>query len=396
MKRFSNWFLVALIATSSIAALTKYLGMVQVNNTLKSFNPNDPTASGYTLVFDDEFNSLSTILTTPANDYAPPGYNWYVTDTTLTPPLRIEFNSAANSNVLVIGTVNSSNYDYGSQLKSAGLNYSVSGNLQKWQNKWNGHTFGGGAYFEARIGFDETLMPGYDPTTNPHHSWPGFWSNDISAIVNNGAEFPYPGQPTYMNAVEDDFFEWPFNGTTEIPPNLSTSSLHNWVGIYEHATCAEGSVSAAGRCDFNNHGQGSNFDNYQFSIPFHNWTAFHIIGQLWVPATFGNGANDCVNVEPPWNSMPTGFVQNYVDGIPYTRTFWCGTIDASPTPNGYSIFSALDLDHLFLNLQGSVNAPVMFDWVHVWQLPAALAESGNSAVSPQPGFTGGNGSGIIP
>ena len=60
----------------------------------------------------------------------------------------------------------------------------------------------------------------------------------------------------------------------------------------------------------------------------------------------------------------------------------------------------IDIDHMQVNIGNDPKHPKdgtnatstsWWDWVHVWQLPAAATASGNSVVTPQANFSGGTG-----
>jgi hypothetical protein len=150
------------------------------------FDPNNPGASGYELVFDDEFNGPSLDRT-----------KWYLQRGWL-PPLSPQYVSVQNGYLTISGD-------------GSGPNVSVSsagpGNSQN--SSWVGFGASGGGYFEARWRFN--------PATSGNGGWPSFWSVP--------AENTYSTKPPKYS-IEID---WEYFGSVFSPPgNLSSGSVQQW------------------------------------------------------------------------------------------------------------------------------------------------------------------------
>ncbi len=121
-----------------------------------AFDPTNPGASGYVLVFDDEFNSIATI---DVNDTKAPGYNWYVWNSwtqTATPASNFSVSGGVLTLTCSLSSTNCTAMMYTSiRSTSANLN-------------GVGTNFAGGWYAEASIAFDHTLV-------NTSDGWPTFW-----------------------------------------------------------------------------------------------------------------------------------------------------------------------------------------------------------------------------
>jgi len=305
---------------------------------LKVFDQNNPAVSGYELVFDDEFNSLSSI---DINATGGPGFNWY-TKQFFTSPSSNTFSKINVSNGIL--TLNSTV----SSVRNSNIATAAPANNQKG---WVGKVFGGGAYFEARISFDPT-------TINPANGWPSFWAMAIEHMALKGAD-QWVGQDVrYSHFIEDDFFE--YDTESFAGSNTYGAAMHDWFGIYKR-TCPKGF------CNINNTaGGGSVFQNAVIKVPSKtDWTQYHTIGQLWVPGSANKG---------------TGYMQNYFDGLLVSTVTWIDSGAGVPPPTGSFAFSIADQNSLVIILGTGINQPLHVDWVHVWQTPSAAAISGNKII----------------
>ena len=267
-----------------------------------AFNPANPGASGYSLVFDDEFNSISTI---DVNNTGAPGYNWYASSFVAGPtsPGNIQ---VANGALTLVQSNN--NFSYG--IGTAGPANNADGFV--------GQAFGGGAYYEARIKFNPANV---NPATT---NWPSFWADSLELWVNNSLHSAHwPGQsptgtgPTsgYNHFVEDDFFEYDLGTTTAY-----NGALHDWYAQI-------GQCGGGWYCDINNNPAGGNggpsgFTTGTPSVPGGtDWTQYHTLGSLWVAGNASNGNH--------------GYIQRYFDGVANTDTVtWTGPPNANPPPSG--------------------------------------------------------------
>jgi hypothetical protein len=298
---------------------------------LPSFNPANPGAYGYSLVFNDDFATLGTI---DVSNTGNTGYGWYCRDFFggSTPARMIQ---VANGELTLLDSSNNS---------SIGIcTAAPSGN----GDGFVGRVFGGGAYFEARIKFNPA---GVNPSAGT--GWPAFWSNAIELWVNNAIwNARWPGQaPTYNHFAALDFFA--FNLVSQAK---YSNIIHDWYGI-KASTCG-----GTWYCEANNTPGGGNvasaFINGQPRVPpGTDWTQYHTIGQLWVPGSAASGF--------------MGYVQGYFDGLPTkTKVTWVSvTTNPPPPPMGTYQFSIIDAQHMAVVLGTGKNVPFTVDWVHVWQI----------------------------
>ncbi len=271
--------------------------------------PFNPSTSGYHLVFEDEFNTATTI---DLADSRAAGFNWYLKGFfggRVTPAQDIK---VANG-ILTLSAPDRA------VLASAAPVRKGSG--------WHGKVFGGGFYIEAQIAFD--------PVQPAHlRAWPAFWSMAIEHL--QGIR---PG--TYEDYIEDDIFE---DDTAHFAGAATYGgAIHDWYGVHDK-TCPGQQY-----CDMTNNGS-SAFQNFVIHAPpTTDWRQFHDFGQLWVPATTGHA----------------GFVQYYLDGRP-TRDIvtWPPGRVASPAP-----FGVMDQDHLVIVLSTGTQT-MQVDWVKIWQKPS--------------------------
>jgi hypothetical protein len=303
-----------------------------------TFNPNDPAASGYELVFDEEFNDLSHI-SFQAPSAVTSGYNFYSSNLVgcgIKPSSQFSLNRD--------GSLHDSGYNGGCgyDLSSVGYAPGKSAGTAAWQMGWVGHAFGQGYYQEARIKFVKAC----DSSTHGF-AFPTIWSDPVEAEAQNSA----PGNMAHF--VELDEMEW-LCGTPSIYYNNSHDWWNNMTG---HIQISNNITSPAGT----------------------NFSQWHVWGQLWV---YGGAPGSCA----------TGYRQAYFDGVPAgNKITWQDCSNAYP-PVAPNIGNMIDNEHLSTNIGTGPASPMDIDWVHVWQLPAAASASGNSAIMPQANFTGGTGS----
>jgi hypothetical protein len=313
--------------TNSVGAAPCFYRL-RLNQLGAPFDPNDPAASGYLLVFHDEFNSASTI---DLNASGFPGFNWYPQQFFGRPPTSSNYIKAANGELTLSGMDATSFYT----LASAAPSTNAAGYV--------GRAWGGGAFIESRFHFDPALM-----NTN---GWPAFWSMAIEHMARPGIADQWPGLAAgYAHFIEDDFFEYDtyaFAGARSYG-----AALHDWYGIWNPTT-----------------GYSNTFNQANFFVHTPagtDFNQFHIYAQLWVPSTNGQA----------------GYVINYFDGSPLSQVSWVGAGPGAPPPSGSSLFSIIDQEHLVLCLGTGVGEPMVFDWVRVWQFGAhAVSYAPNSGVA---------------
>lgn len=290
-------------------------------NALADFDPADPDASGYRIVFDDEFKSSSTI---DVHNELTPGFKWYTGQFYgMKPTPSTAFHMSQAGLVLT-----QDNADlWGNDLCTAGPAQNDRGFV--------GQAWGGGAYFEATFNFTPATVDG-------KNGWPAFWSNALEGCVQ---KTQWPGQAKgYAHYSEDDFFEynpawWGFNGYG--------ATMHDWYGIWN--------VTCPGKfCDIANNHDNLNLIKVPEGTDF---TRFHTYSQLWVPGAVGH----------------RGYVNNYFDGKLMSQTAWADPpADApypGPPPSDPYTFSVLDDQHLTIYLGTGNDQPMTFKSVRVWQIP---------------------------
>ncbi len=299
-----------------------------------AFDPNNPTTSGHTLFFDDEFDSLSTIDTAATGN---PGFKWYTKKFFgygTEPAANI---SIANGILTLNPTGSTGSYNIATAAPSSLLS-----------TGYVGTTFGRPAhayYVEARIAFDQTL------TRFGATDWPAFWSLAVEHMANGGIAAQWPGQISgYEHFMENDFFEYDVFSFSAA--NFFGSARHDWYGKYG---------SGCSFCQVAN----PEFTVANSAAGASDWTQFHRIGQLWV---LGSAENNY-----------QGSQTMYVDGIPCLPSgstckgvpvSWTGnaTCTMGPPPvAGSAAFSIGDCQHLVIILGTAVKWPLQVDYVRVWK-----------------------------
>lgn len=379
-KKYNNLFSQTITIGASACSTTP-------TGTNPIFNPNDPASNGYELVFDSEFNDKNDIdqsCTSPPSNAGctdnQANKNWYLNSwtfpATVTNPatdLAIETPPYSSAKATVLH-IKQSQVNGNWALSTMGPSAGMSKGPAAWQQGWNGKAFGGGWYTEARFSTEYQSCTGgggpgpscvatgtvvqAPPVDNGHAS---IWSyavdhftgdqvfseNDLmDGIKGNNVN---PSAFYLANAIA-----WNGNGGTVGTLKSGCIDVNNLINITDVA-CA---------------GQPANFQDRTHA---HTW------GQLWIPAT------------------PTvqGYTQQFFDGVPMAKFLWDKFVPGQTTNPG-----VIDVDHMQVNIGNdprhaedatASTSTSWWDWVHVWQLPAAATASGNAVVTPQHGFTGGNG-----
>jgi hypothetical protein len=199
-----------------------------------------------------------------------------------------------------------------------------------------GTAFGGGAYIEAVFKFNPK-----DVVAAHSKGWPSFWALAAEGSVVSSAANQWKGQVKgYDHQIEYDFFEYdyvPYN----VPPNVYSSAIHDWYGVYNvtcPGLCQESTASAVSK---------------RAAPVATDFTQYHRYGYLWVPAT----------------ATTEGYARAYFDGEPIgTDVHWTQFTNQPPTPNGQSwAFGIMDRQHLVLILGTGVGEPMTVESVTVWQ-----------------------------
>jgi hypothetical protein len=272
------------------------------------------------------FSSTFTTATVDTAVTGKPGFQWYNCDIfgVHSDPAAVVINSDGSV------TLNGDNTGCTGELVTA---------VQPGSAPFVGHSFGGGAYIEAKLNWQP--LPG--SATNAAF-WPAFWALPIE-----GNMAPYtnqwPGQPQgYAHEIEADFFE-------ALPVDAGTNSygggLHDWYGIYD-VTCApqqECQVTMP-------------YSTGQRTVPAGtHFTQYHRYGFLWVPAT----------------STSMGYAQFFFDDVQVGYTYEWELLGEPPPPptNQPWAFGILDQQHLFIILGTGQSQPMTVQSVDVWQSDAS-------------------------
>jgi|GEM_PF-2323380 len=313
--------------SGSASAGTVYFDDFQIglsNGNDIQFLPSNPLASGFNLIFDDEFDSISTI---DVNHTGADGYKWYVGQYYGSPTATSTMYSVSSGVLTITGCP----VAWGSTLQSTepdssnGLGY-------------HGTAFstGSGIYYEARIAMANISTI----DTTGHALCPAFWSNDIKGCTKLSRTMP--GNPSDFEYIEDDFMEFdPKWGTG----TGYSSTIHDWSGTLT------GTVV-------------NNVANTNSTLPVTTGTDFtqwHTYGVLWVPASAANG----------W----IGYRQAFFDGVPQAAVCWQGNQTGTYPPSGSYMFSLEDEDKFDIILgacQGGT-ATMLVDYVHIYAVDSTAS-----------------------
>jgi hypothetical protein len=346
-----------------------------------TFNPLDPAASGYELVFDSEFNNLNDVDKSCPNPPSsvgctnPAGSNWYLNtwtfpNTATNPNTDIDIEAPPYpSNKTTVLRIHQSQINGNWAMSTMGPSSGASHGPAGWQKNWNGRVFTGGWYTEARFSteWQSCTGPGGTgpscvatgtvvPASNPNKGHASIWSYAMDKFSPGAAVFS-----------ENDLMDGVY-GDSVNPAAFYLTGLLAWNGStgtnsHNGTNCIQSSDLVSLPCG-------------GFASNFQDRTHPHIWGQLWVPAT----------------ATTQGYVQQYFDGVAMGTFTWNQYVSGQTTNPG-----VIDIDHMQVNIGNDPRNPEdvnpetsasWWDWVHVWQLPAAATASGNSVVTPQANFSG--------
>ncbi len=279
------------------------------------------------LVFDDEFNSTSSI--DMSNSHAA-GYDWYL------------------QNWFSTGATNANNVTISNGALMLGGGTGQAALVSAFANSSGGYTgtvFGNGAYMEASIKFDPSAG-------GSAWSWPAFWGLSIEHIIDPGATgvSQAAGQAAgYSHYAEVDIMEY-MNG---LSTGQYLGTIHDWSGTY--STTDGWQINIA------------NYGNSFINVGSVDWSAYHSYGLSWVPQS-GN---------------TPGHATWYFDGQAMSSVYWLapttttaaaalagsdsGSLTPSASASATSTYSILDSQQLALSLQTDSSWPMYVDWVRVWQ-----------------------------
>lgn len=282
------------------------------------FNPAKPAASGYTLMFDDEFTTAKTV---DIDHTGATGYYWYV--------------GQYFSQFFNYPQTPSSMYSLGAGMLSILNNPPQTGMTVHTAEPdavnplgFHGTVFSGGQgiYIEAQIALPNTGL-----ITNSY--WPSFWTEDLKAETLTNEEMP--GNPGYSETIEDDIMEYNPNWGNG---NAYISVVHDFSDQ-----------------DNTNNDYNLTNDNQALPVPVGtNYATWHRYGVLWVPASSANG----------W----IGYRQAFFDGVAEAAVCWQGNQAPTFPPSGSYLFSLKDQDQFDLIFGGCETGlpSLRVNYVHVY------------------------------
>lgn len=197
---------------------------------------------------------------------------------------------------------------------------------------FNGIAFGGGAYIEAEMRFDPSVIS----TLN---GWPSFWALSLCGLISPVECNHWNGQPEgFQNNVELDIFEYLTGDSASY-----ATALHHWYGI-PAMTCPNRACKISSAYSLN---------KKYFPIDF-DFDEFHRYGVLWVPAT---------NLYP-------GYVEFYLDGDLMAGAVSWNLFDSryAPTDSAQDwAFSVIDRQIFILVFGAGAYQHLDIRGVSVWQ-----------------------------
>ena len=196
---------------------------------------------------------------------------------------------------------------------------------------WRGEAFGGGMYVEAAISFSPAMV-----ISQGGEDWPAFWHEALEHVT--GQDQWAAQAPQFSHFIEVDTMEF----LPILEATTYAATAHDWWGEY-------GSTCQPGYCGYASPG------NIIGPFTGRDFTAFHLYGMLWVPAT----------------STTTGSISWYFDRKPVNRVTYNKYVAGLDSPPVSSLkpwaFGVVDGQHLNLQLSTSENEPMTVLSVTVWQ-----------------------------
>jgi hypothetical protein len=160
----------------------------------------------------------------------------------------------------------------------------------------------------------------------------------IEQLASKGKDQWINQERNYEHFIEDDFFE--YDTSSWKGENSYGTTLHDSYGIFGHTCphgfCHETNANAVVKTPSNT-----------------DFTEYHTYSQLWIPS-----ANDNY-----------GCINNYFDGQILSQVTWKKKDIDLPPPQGDSIFSIIDQDHLAIFLGTGNDQPMTINLIQVWQIP---------------------------
>ena len=218
----------------------------------------------------------------------------------------------------------------------------MSGVVKAGSPGYVGTAFGGGGYFEAEIAYNPAAVKISD-------GWPAWWTmaaEHLWALPGSGSRQAAFGQVPYEHFIEADLFE------ALVPPPRHVrsylASVHEWYGAFDKTCkhfCSYSTPYAV---------------NVKSAPPGHDWSTWHKVAMLWVPAT----------------ATAPGSLTFYLDdvqqGVPLEWAQY-DTNKVSPPvePTASWRFGVIDGQHLVLIFGAGRGTPLHVRSVNVWQASAA-------------------------
>jgi len=292
-------------------------GSSDINVDVAAFSPNNPQASGYSLVFEENFTSLSGI---DVNNTGASGFNWYMDRQYWAFPAPRDSVSITPDGLLLYDTIS-----------TCGLS-----NPRVRGSPMRGKAWGNGFYIEAKIKFDPSQV------LVSARNWPTFYG--LSWEMAGDTNGVPAGQKTTRRFAELDVMEYGFFNYIGSPANrkLYWQTMHDWYGTKSpYNDWPNNNVSA-------------------YWYPSGDAGDWHTYGSLWIP------------------SSPTsrGLIKGYCDGIaaygPSSNgevTYPNGRSNVYP-PTQADAYSIFDATHFAMVVGANAQAPITVRYVRVWQLPS--------------------------
>jgi hypothetical protein len=211
-----------------------------------------------------------------------------------------------------------------------------------------GTAFGCGAYVDSVVSFNDGAIPPSPSALN----WPSMWADSYELLLGLPA-LQWPGQASgYSHWLELDIFE-------KINPGGSYfGTLHDWFGVQSSPQTCPGSND----CEI------GSYDRNKITPPTGtNWSQWHRVSALWVPAT----------------STSKGTIEFYFDNqlMNSATETWAQYTNQPPPPVNSSTpwvtnfppwaFGIVDQRRLAILFGSGSVTPINVQSVDVWQGPAA-------------------------
>lgn len=319
------------------------------------------TAAGYTAMsFDTESFSAANVDMGVTRES---GFQWYFYNFfngTVASPANVSLNP--DGTITFLGDTTGPNGQI-STVTSCNV-----GCTAKGVSGQRGHSFGGGAYFEASIKVSNTIV-----SANSNHV-PAFWALASEHLTSAGpgtgglGADRWPGLPGsspgvattgYNHFSEIDIMEWN-RGSADVHSCPNAQSPSNPCPIYGATTWDHVQNVGGTPSDLS---QKSCFACGNASISGADMNQYHTYGALWIPAT-----------PSALGSIVYYFDNNVVGSSQPTWTPFYGQTGPFPVANLLTgptwEAGIIDLQHMALILGTSdTTYPFTVQWVHVWQAP---------------------------